>query len=63
MKQLVEEYGVLVVTILGCMFALWVYTYSSEAYKEYSKEFIGNITGNYISYDTDITLEEIERSE
>lgn len=63
MKDFISEYGFVVVAILGGLCAIYIYSYASTKYKEFSGRFIGALTGNYISYDTELTLEQIERGE
>lgn len=63
MRYFLSEYGLLVVSICGCMLAVFLWNLTSTDVKEFSKNFVGNLTGTYVAYDDDITLEEIENSE
>lgn len=60
MRDILSEYGLLICTVIGAIFAFSIYTFISSHYKEFSKNFIGCITGSYVEYDGDITLEQIE---
>lgn len=60
MRDILSEYGLLIVTVIGAIFAISIYTFIHSHYKEFSKNFIGCITGSYVEYNDDITLREIE---
>ena len=61
MKTILEEYGLLL-ALIGCLFIFIFYRVVKTDFKDYSRRFIGSITGNYMSYDVDITLTEIEET-
>lgn len=60
MRAIFSEYGLLICTLIGSVLAFEIVTYVCTHYKEFSKNFIGCITGSYVEYESDITLEEIE---
>lgn len=60
MRDILSEYGMLIITVIGAIFAFAIYTFISSHYKEFSKNFVGCITGSYVEYNDDIPLEEIE---
>lgn len=60
MRAILSEYGLLVCTVIVGTIALALVSYMCTHYKEFSKNFIGCITGAYTDYEEDITLEEIE---
>lgn len=61
MKVLIEEYGLIMVAIIAAMFLLFLIDWLPNQYKDWSVKFIGGITGVEYSYNSDITLEEIEQ--
>ena len=60
MRAVLSEYGMLICATIGGLLAFSIYVFVSSHYKDFSKRFIGCITGCYVDYDSDITLEEIE---
>lgn len=60
MRLILSEYGLLMITCIGGIFALWAYNFMDNHYEEFSKNFIGCITGSYVAYDSELTLEQIE---
>ena len=61
MKVLIEEYGLIMVAIIAAMFLLFLIDWLPNQYKDWSVKFIEGITGVEYSYNSDITLEEIEQ--
>lgn len=60
MRDVLSEYGFLVGSVIAGTMVFGFFAFISTHYKEFSKNFIGCITGSYVSYESDITLQEIE---
>lgn len=63
MKVILYEYGSLMVAIVAFFPLLVLGIWFMQYYRSYSKQIIAEITGNSVSYDTSITLTEIENME
>lgn len=63
MRYIISEYGVLVASIIGVAACVFVCNNAQSMYKDFSTKFIGALTGNTISYDSTITIEQIEGGE
>lgn len=61
MKYIISEYGLFIIAVIGFMGVIGVNTIIRTSYFDFSEKFIGSITGNYVSYNSDITLEDIEK--
>ena len=60
MRYVLSEYGLLVLAIIAGIFAFTIVDFMFAHYKNFSKYFIGNMTGSYVDYDAEISLEDIE---
>lgn len=60
MRYILSEYGILIVSIIGCVSVFTLSVLLHDDYKAFSVRFIGSITGNYAEYGTDLTIEGIE---
>ena len=61
MRDVISEYGLLVCSIIGGSMVFGIVTFMITHYKDFSKNLIGCITGAYVSYESELTLEDIER--
>jgi hypothetical protein len=62
MRYLVGEYGLVIVALCGCVLALLLWELTMSDVKEFSKFFVGNITGTYVPYGYELSLTDIENS-
>ena len=60
MRDVISEYGLLICSIIGGSMVFGIFTYINAHYSDFSRDFVGCITGTYVDYESDLTLQDIE---